>query len=133
MTSTARRQKARSFRTLLLAVSLEPQEIGRRIKAARERKGLTQLKFALEAHVSPGTIQRWEAGKLPRVSELIRVAELLGVTTDELVENEAATDAGEDRLRRVVREELGEVVALLGRIEDRLDGEGSPRREREPA
>jgi DNA-binding XRE family transcriptional regulator len=50
--------------TLLLAVSLEPREIGQRIRLARERKGWTQLAFALEADVSPSTVQRWEGGKL---------------------------------------------------------------------
>jgi DNA-binding XRE family transcriptional regulator len=76
-------QNARTFANLLLVVSVSPTEIGQRIKAARQRKDWTQLEFALEAGVSPATIQRWEAGKLPRVRELMRVAELLGISTEE--------------------------------------------------
>lgn len=67
-------------------MALEPEEIGRRIKAAREAIYLTQLQFAALANVSPSTVARWEAGKLPRVRELIRVAPLLQIDAVELVE-----------------------------------------------
>ena len=99
--------------------SVAPTEIGQRIKAARKRKRWTQLEFALEANVSPATVQRWEAGKLPRVRELIRVAELLDVSTDELVQAEDEGDDGtQARLARIelLLEELLSRCAPNGRL-----------------
>jgi transcriptional regulator with XRE-family HTH domain len=96
-------------------VSVEPEEIGRRIKHAREQAGWTQLEFALHANVSPSSVQRWEAGKLPRVRELMRLADLLDVPAEQLVESEAEADAAVvERLDRI-EEVLELLVARLGR------------------
>lgn len=91
---------------LLLAVQLEPKEIGRRLKAARKRKSHTQLSFALEANVSPGTVARWEAGGLPPIRELVRIAELLEIDPSELVETEVEQPRGDDRWQREITDEI---------------------------
>jgi transcriptional regulator with XRE-family HTH domain len=76
-----------AYGRLLFAVStIDPKEIGERIAAARNRKGMTQLDLAYKASVSPSSIQRWEAGRLPPVRELIRLAGLLEIDPEELVE-----------------------------------------------
>jgi transcriptional regulator with XRE-family HTH domain len=93
---------------LQLLMSFEPEEIGRRIKAARERKGWTQLQFALEAGKSPSTTYRWEHGRLPPVHELVRIAGLLDVDVTELVEPEEKQDPNS-----VVLAELGEIKVML--------------------
>jgi len=98
--------------TLLLAVALEPKEIGARIKDARNRRGWTQLAFALEADVSPSTVQRWESGQLPPVRELMRIAELLEVEPEQLVE---APPTGEDQLG-LLREEVGELREMVAQL-----------------
>jgi transcriptional regulator with XRE-family HTH domain len=100
-----RTQTATFSGSLLLAAVMEPKEIGQRIKAARKRKGWTQLEFALQANVSPSTIARWERGQLPTVRELIRVAELLGVDPNQLVESEPTSD---DQIA-AIREEVSEM------------------------
>jgi len=51
-----------------------------------QRLGWTQQQFAWEAHVSMSTVQRWEGGRLPPLNELTRIAGLLGIPFDELVE-----------------------------------------------
>lgn len=105
------------FANVLLAVAIAPEEIGRRVKAARERKHWTQLEFAREANVSPSTVQRWERGQLPPVRELVRVAPLLDVEVDELVEPDGDLSADRDaHLRSIVREELVGTQAQLDRI-----------------
>lgn len=111
----------RTHGTLLLAVSLEPHEIGRRIAAARQNKGWTQLTFAIEANISPSTVARWEAGKLPPVRELMRIADVLGVEPEAFVEPPTSASADVDSLRQAVREELGEVIDLMRSIEARLE------------
>lgn len=108
----ADRQWTPTHGTLLLAVALEPREIGKRIATAREKKGWTQLTFALEADVSPSTVQRWESGKLPPVRELIRIAELLEVEPEQLVELEAT---GEDQLA-ALRGEVGELREMVAEL-----------------
>lgn len=109
-----------SHGTLLLAVSLDPKQIGRRIADARNAKGWTQLAFALEADVSPSTIARWESGRLPPVRELVRIAELLGVSAEELVEPEVDSRSDEiDRLERELRE-TQQALAALPDIQDAL-------------
>lgn len=120
---------------LLLAVSLEPKEIGRRIAAARERRGWTQLNFAGEASVSPSSVARWEAGKLPPVRELMRIADVLGVDVEEFVEPEINGD--EERFSALTAElqevrrslaDLEEVKASVARIEAMLRGGGGSAR-----
>lgn len=101
-------QNANTSAMLLLAMSA-PEEIGRRMRAARVRKGWTQLDFAIAAHVSPSTVTRWERGLLPRVKELMRVAELLEVPVEELVE--PAPDADDLGTLAAIRERLSRLEA----------------------
>ena len=108
-------QKHRSFHTLLLAVSIEPQEIGKRIAAARNRRGWTQMDLALEAHVSLSTVQRWERGDMPPVRELIRLAGVLGVEPEQLVELEPTEGDQLAALRGEVAVVRALVEQLLGR------------------
>lgn len=120
MSCIASSQWTRAHGTLLLAVSLEPKEIGRRIATARARKGWTQLSFALEADVSPSTITRWESGKLPPVRELMRIADLLGVSPEELVEPD--DPARDERVARLEHElaETQQALAVLPEIQAAL-------------
>jgi len=101
--------------SLLLAAVMEPKEIGKRIKTARKRKHWTQLTFALEANVSPSTVARWERGELPRVHELMRIAELLDVGPEQLVELEPTEETQIVLLRGEVGELREMVAELLGR------------------
>jgi transcriptional regulator with XRE-family HTH domain len=106
-------QNARTFSTLLLAVSLAPREIGERIRLARERKGWTQLNFAIEAGVSPSSVQRWEAGKLPRVRRLMELAELLDVEVSEFIEPVSDRDAEMNARLARIEQALEELAARL--------------------
>jgi transcriptional regulator with XRE-family HTH domain len=56
------------------------------LRAARERRGWTQMAFAHEANVSMSSVQRWEKGALPPIRELIRLAGVLGIDPENLVE-----------------------------------------------
>lgn len=98
VTSIARSQFTATHGKLLLAVALTPKEVGERIKRAREAKGWTQLELALEAHVSPSSVTRWESGKLPPVRELMRISMILEVAPEDLVEEIPSIGVREDRL-----------------------------------
>ena len=59
---------------------------------ARNRKGWTQLDFAIKAHVSPSSVSRWERGFPPPVRELVRLAGVLEIDPSELVEEPPETE-----------------------------------------
>jgi transcriptional regulator with XRE-family HTH domain len=109
---------------------MEPREIGQRIQAARKRQHWTQIQFATKANVSPSSVARWERGALPPVRELIRIAGILEVDAEELVEP-APTDEGQLAL---LREELAEVRGMVVRLlRDREETPPAAARTRRPA
>jgi len=120
-------------RLLYAVATIDPKEIGKRIAKAREAKGWTQLTFAYEANVSPNSIQRWEAGRLPPVRELIRLAGLLGIEPEELVETADGPRTQEEVLERVeeMHRDVREIRALVeALIEGRQPARSGKRRVR---
>ncbi len=60
--------------------------IGKRIALLRRQKGLTQEELANALGVSPQAVSKWENDQTcPDISLLPKLAQLLGVTTDELL------------------------------------------------
>lgn len=58
-----------------------PDDIGQRIRIAREGMGWTREHFAHRLRVHPGSIARWETGgSTPQPFHLARIAELCGTT-----------------------------------------------------
>ena len=63
-----------------------------RIKDLREAKGLTQEALGALLGVNQSTIASWESGKKsPTLPNLVRMADYLGVTLDELMGRTAAS------------------------------------------
>lgn len=64
----------------------ETQTMGQRIAALRKRKQLTQDALAQELGVSPQAVSKWEHDlSCPDIALLLRLAKVLGVTTDYLL------------------------------------------------
>lgn len=62
--------------------------IGTRIKAARERAGLTQEDLAAKLEMSPTHISVIERGvKAPKLETLVRIANILQVSSDTLLQD----------------------------------------------
>jgi transcriptional regulator with XRE-family HTH domain len=95
-------------------VPLDPKEVGRRLKAARERKGWTQLEFALKIGKSPSSVSRWDRGFLPPVRELMRIAEVLEIEPAELIEDQRSPD-------EAILARLDELTKLYDPIRELLD------------
>lgn len=58
------------------------------IKKVRESKNMTQTELAYKLGISRTTISMWETGdSLPRADKLIKLAEILNCTVDELLKN----------------------------------------------
>ena len=68
--------------------------IGKRIALLRKEKGLTQEELATHMGVSPQAVSTWENDQTcPDISTLPRLARLLGVSVDELLEGKAELPA----------------------------------------
>lgn len=71
------------------AMDISPIEmiaIGKRIKAARKAKGMSQQDLAEKIGIAQQTINRYESGKMiPRFIRLLKIAEALNVPIDSLV------------------------------------------------
>lgn len=119
MPRNTRTQRHPAYGSLLLAMTIEPEEIGRRIKAARDKQLWTQMGFAQVANVSVSTVQRWESGQLPPVRELIRIAELLKVDPGEFVEIPAQA---EPLTRENIADVMNEWVDII-RVDSKLRDE----------
>jgi transcriptional regulator with XRE-family HTH domain len=80
----------------LAAVAMAPEEVGARIREARLAKGWTHERLAMEMGVGLRTVQRWQTGRnpkdgnpwLPRLATLMRLADVLEVSSSSFVESE---------------------------------------------
>ena len=61
------------------------------LKVARERAGMTADAVASRIGVSKQAVYQWESGRFsPRLDKLVQLAELYGVTVDDLLRKEDA-------------------------------------------
>ncbi|MBO5111174.1 MAG: helix-turn-helix domain-containing protein [Clostridia bacterium] len=86
---------------------MEKKTIGKFIQALRRAQGMTQRELADRLYVSDKTVSRWECDECtPELSLIPVIAEIFGITTDELLRGERrtaeATDVGgEDNSKRL--------------------------------
>ena len=72
----------------------------------REQKGMTQAELAQQLSVTPAAVSKWENGESkPRIETLFQLAEILGVTAEELMagkflRTEVPDDAQVEDIRR---------------------------------
>ena len=68
---------------------MEKKTIGKFIAALRKANGMTQKEFGEKLFVSDKTVSRWECDECtPELSLIPTIAELFGITTDELLRGE---------------------------------------------
>lgn len=81
--------------------------IGARIRSLRQARSLTQTELAARLGIAAATVVKWEAGQVePRLRQLRSLAEVFGVTIDDLAwgeDGEAQTSGAVD---------VGSLVAL---------------------
>ena len=87
--------------------------IGKRIAFLRKEKGLTQEELAGHMDISPQAVSKWENDQTcPDISALPKLARLLGVTVDELLEGKEALPA----VRMLPPEQRKDIKDMLLRI-----------------
>ena len=92
------------------------ENLGEQIYKYRTAKGLSQLELAEALDVSRQSISKWETNvAVPELSKLVKMAELFGVTLDELILDKKAEMPAEDEI--LVRETVRETVAEVKREE----------------
>ncbi len=94
-----------------MAQAHENTGIGERIRAARERAGLTQAALAQKVGVTRSAVAQWETGRAGQVgTHLAQIAAVLGVGIDHLMlggaERMLASEFGADGL-------TGDEMAML--------------------
>lgn len=102
--------------------------LGLRIAALRAAQGLSQVELAELLEVSRQSVSKWETdGSVPELDKLLRLAEIFGITLDELVKGDGSEGApsGEaihgpaptvDTSRQPLRVTVGSVLLLLGAL-----------------
>ena len=101
-------------------ISMNQKAVGRRIKAAREEKRLTQEQLAELVDLSPMHVSVIERGvKLPKLETLINIANVLDVSADvllqDVVNNQTKLWASEasELIKQLPREDQRRVLAAL--------------------
>jgi transcriptional regulator with XRE-family HTH domain len=97
------------------------RQIGRNIAALREQRGWRQKELAPRLGVTRSGLSKWESGENPPpVEALVRMAEVLEVTLDELVRGRPVAGLGPAE-RGVVERAVRNLSRLLG---SRPEGSG---------
>ena len=66
---------------------MDAKAVGQRIKAAREKKSMTQEDLAARINISPTHVSVIERGtKIPRIDTFVAIANVLEVSADELLD-----------------------------------------------
>ena len=66
-------------------------KLGIKISEKRKSLGITQIDFAEKMHVTRQTVSRWESGSaMPDIEKIGEIADILGVSCDYLLRDEAA-------------------------------------------
>lgn len=82
--------------------------MGMKISALRKERGMTQSELAEQMNVTDKAVSKWERDlSCPDVGSLPRLAELLGISVDELIQ------AGQARGRTGKGESLDSIISLV--------------------
>ena len=99
---------------------MDQKAIGKRIKSARDKKGMTQEQLAELVNLSPMHVSVIERGnKLPRLETLINIANILDVSADVLLQDvvnnqiKLHTSEASDLIAQLSREDQRRVLAAL--------------------
>lgn len=85
-----------------------------RLRELRNKSGLTQNEIASKLGVSGQTILNWENGIYePKISQLIQLADLFGVTVDYLIEHKNNGKKADDICRELERIPIEDVINFI--------------------
>ena len=100
----------------------DTMKVAQKIRTARIAQNMTQMQLADVMEVSYQAVSNWERGNsMPDISKLTQLSNVLQISLDELLQNDAGTITVKKIIRResgenmdpVTLEELGDVLPLL--------------------
>ena len=96
---------------------------GKRLKMLREEKGLTQKDLAEKLSLTPKAISFYELGyREPSGDALIRMAHILGTTTDYLLGNSTSKEIPDSNLPSLTPKDERDIARDLENMIESLDG-----------
>ena len=95
---------------------MKEKTMGAIISTLRKEKGMTQLELAKELGVTDKAVSKWERDlSCPDVSSIPRLAQVLGITVDELMQSKAApAEEGRKEWTKVLDMVLKAVPLAMG-------------------
>lgn len=89
--------------------------LDKNITALRKRFGFTQVEFAKRLHVTQSAVSHWESGRsIPDTLQLFNIAELFGMTVDELTNNAVKTPPPAEQKKDLPSErEIDDAITAL--------------------
>lgn len=103
------------------AVAAKNEDLGRRIKQAREDRGWKQKDLALAVHVEPMTVSRWERGvNTPELSTLKLIAKATGKDLPFFVQERKQAETVEQRLDAMAQNQV-DALALLRELVETMN------------
>ncbi|MEG1416968.1 MAG: helix-turn-helix transcriptional regulator [Clostridium sp.] len=75
---------------------MENSKCGELIQSLRKQRGMTQRDLASLLNVSDRAVSKWERGEsYPEVTTLVKISDILGVSTDELLKGQVTDNSAE--------------------------------------
>lgn len=97
------------------AGSMKEQTFGTMIAALRKEKGMTQLDLAEKMGVTDKAVSKWERDlSFPDVSAFPKLAEIFGVSVDELMQGKAAAKGRNGILEKILDVAFKGVALAMG-------------------
>jgi len=82
---------------------IDMSEFATRLKQLREERNITQSRLAELLSIDPRSYNRWErGGNVPQLDTLVKIADILNVTLDELVGRTATLSTPKIRNQRLM-------------------------------
>lgn len=89
--------------------------LGRLISETRKAKGMTQLELAQKLNVTDKAVSKWERDlSCPDVNSLPQLAEVLGLTLEELMQGQKQNQSAEQKIGELVDTIMKAVALALG-------------------
>ena len=87
---------------------MQKQSFGAMIASLRKESGMTQLELAEKMGVTDKAVSKWERDlSFPDINSMPKLAEIFGLSVDELMQVKATTKPGEEK------EDIGSLVNLI--------------------
>lgn len=88
-------------------------KIGQFIAQLRKERKLTQKELAAQLHITDKAVSKWETGlSCPDIALLTSLADILGVTTGELLNGQRSPSAPSEEVEKTINIRLAKILSI---------------------